>query len=113
MIYDHEYNSIEVRGNFCDVFLSCQMPRRISCQMPRRISCQMPRRTCLLFQLLLHGSIFTLAPCASQILFEKCSVVKTCTIRRFRSITNASANHRWLRISTLPSSQLDLPSDSS
>src|SRR5436189_285001 len=28
MIYDHEYNNIEVRRNFCDVSLSCQMPRR-------------------------------------------------------------------------------------
>ena len=28
MIYDHECNGAEVRGNFCDVSLSCQMPRR-------------------------------------------------------------------------------------
>ena len=29
MIYNHEYNDTEVRGNFYDVSLSCQMPRRI------------------------------------------------------------------------------------
>src|SRR5438876_243686 len=28
MIYDHECNGVKVQGNFYDVSLSCQMPRR-------------------------------------------------------------------------------------
>src|SRR5437667_11424839 len=35
MIYDHECNGAEVRGNFCDVSLSCQMPRRKPCRSTR------------------------------------------------------------------------------